>query len=347
MSRRGKKWYHRQKPFVLGAGALLTIVLVIGIAYVAGRQIETAGHRGKTVRGDLNERFAQQSSVFIQGKSYQYKEGLKNFLLMGTADMSTLTEAPGPREQDIVSHQAVFLLLLSVNDLEKTVTALHIDGSTVVESASLDRNHYAPNIGYMPISWVYGLGDSEEQGRELVVEATRKLLQGVPIDAYVALSLNSLPQINDMLGGVAVAASEPELVALLQADPGSGQLITLSGVQAAALMYAGPYTDASQRARGQQMYVNGLLEALASQLSKDPAITRELFDTLAGQVVTNLNRGQLISEFAQMAQYRKVTIEGLEGESYFEPNGVDAFIVDEDALIRRLTGEGGFFLEEP
>lgn len=280
-------------------------------------------------RSSVLETAKAVDTVTYNGNSYVYNEDLEVLLFIGIDDYEVTDYSDTGR-----SHSQADLLLLAIFDNEtKTYTLLQINRDTMTDTMAYDYfGNYKGLINQqIALSHTYrtGLEDSCED----TVFAVSNLLYNVDISNYFCLTMNSIPIINDSVGGITVTIEGD--FSLIDETLVMGETVTLHGVQAEHYVrgrrsVANDPTNINRMVR-QRTYLSELLPALGAKTSGNSNFAIKLFDDLAPYMVTDCTVDELsdyIERFSGYTLDRIVTIEGesVEGEKFME------FYVDEKAL---------------
>lgn len=193
---------HRSRERVRIGVLLAGVAVVLLLLYQVGRWLETNGNQPEA-RGEYVQPQSTAQSIEIDGVSYQPKENLTTILLMGI-DRETDQQSVGNRN----GGQADFLRLIVIDSANKTVSQLQIDRDTMTPITVLGVLGDRSGIRTAQISLSHGFGDGGEQSCELTVEAVSNLLLNTPIDFYVAMNLDGISELNDLVGGVTVTLED-------------------------------------------------------------------------------------------------------------------------------------------
>lgn len=285
-------------------------------------------------RGDLEARFTPVPSIAYEGKHYIKKARCVNILLMGI-DRSQTTEATGVQFRN--GGQADMLLLISLDEKAKTMTAIAIDRDTMTDVTVLGVLGNHAGTKKMQVCLSHGFGDGKAQSCKLACEAVSGLLLGTAIDYYAAMDMDGIPTLNDALGGVAVTLEDD----FTMHDPAmfKGATLTLHGKQAEYFvrgrMEVGDGTNASRMKR-QQVFMDGLSKRWSEKLSgsANADFVGELFDALSPYLVTDMKRGRMINLAWQARDYANQGTRQLDGEHVIGEDGFVEFHAESSALER-------------
>lgn len=136
---------------------------------------------GETVRGDLSERFGDQVSMEVDGVKYRLRNRMTTILLMGVQEDEALG---GPA--------ADFVALVAVDDAQKRVTPIRIDGNTLVSLPELSAQ--------LRLRELYAMDGEGVERCERMVRAVNALLGDELIDSYFAFDVRGAAVIEGYVG---------------------------------------------------------------------------------------------------------------------------------------------------
>jgi len=183
------------------------------------------------------------------------------------------------------------------------------------------------------VSLSHGFGDGKKQSCELTKEAVENLFLNAPIDSYMALNMDGISMLNDMLGGVTVTLEDD--FSMLDPVMTPGTTLTLMGDQAEYYTRyrrnIGEGSNASRMVR-QEAYISKLSEVLEKRVSADKEFVGVLYDALAPYMMTDISRGRLINEVWAAKDYKRNAVFKPEGTHVVGEDGFMQFYADESAL---------------
>lgn len=321
-----KRNYRSMERAKIG-GLLAGVVVALLLLYQGGRWLETNGNQPEA-RGEYVQPQSSAQSIEIDGIAYQPKKNLTTILLMGI-DRPTDQQRVGNRN----GGQADFLRLIVIDSSNKTVSQLQIDRDTMTPITVLGVLGDRSGIRTAQISLSHGFGDGGEQSCELAVEAVSNLLLNTPIDFYLAMNLDGISELNDLVGGVTVTL-EDDFSAL---DPTmtKGKTLTLTGDQAEIFVRGrhsvGVGTNESRMVR-QEQYMAELTTLMDAKQNEDADFVGTLYDALTPYLTTNMSRGRLINEAWAAKDYEREPVIKPEGVHEVGADGFMQFTVDEASL---------------
>ena len=304
-------------------GVLLLLAAVL--LYAGGRRMETSGQSQQ--RGDLTQTEQEQTCV-VDGITYRKKTDIVSILVMGV-DRDSTQQADGPYE----GGQADFQRLIVVDTANKTVQQLKIDRDTITDVVMLGYLGSPIGTQKMQISLAHGFGDGKEESCAYARQAVEALLGEGTVDFYLAMNLDGIPTLNDLVGGVTVtleddfSALDPEMI--------QGATLTLHGKQAEYFvrnrMNIGEGTNEARMLR-QEAYLSQLFTQLRQQFEQEKQRTAEVLDALADYMVTDMPRGRMINEVWAARDYTVEQPLALEGEHKVAEDGFMEFYPEESSV---------------
>ena len=268
-----------------------------------------------------------------QGKKYIYNEDIRNILFLGV-DKKEEMQA---QEYAGRGGQADCIILLSMNTREKTATMINISRDSMTDVDVYDMSGNFVGSDRMQLALQYAYGDGEKRSCWLMKKAVAELLKDIPIHGYLALNIEGISVINDVLGGVEITI--PEDYTSIDEAFVQGTTLTLTGDQAERYVR---YRDIeilgsnNGRMERQNQYLHALVQLLKEKISEDSSTIDILFSAGKPFMTTDLTAEQMekYADYTLNDSYIKVPGETQKGNKH------DEYIVDEkklqDVLIKML-----------
>lgn len=335
-----KNHRHRRRRL---SGAAIAVALVCAALAYAGvlLGIRTVGSRlersdAPEPVGSLDGRFASDElTLRYADRTWTYrKRELTNLLLIGV----DWAEMNSPAASGRYAGQADFLLLLTFDKKNRTISTLQIDRDTMT-----DIRVYGPfgdytGIRETQICLSHAYGATAVENCENTVWAASRLLGNIPVDGYLALDMSAITALNDALGGVTVTLEED--FSALDPQMVRGATITLQGKQAETFVRGrtgvGDGTNAARMKR-QKAFMQKAGDLIAEGLERDSGFAGTLLDALSGHMTMNVTRGWLINKAYESSGYRRTETRTLAGTHALGADGFTEFRADTDALNDLLT----------
>lgn len=306
---------------------VIIVLLVLGGLYAGAQWLEDESANPEP-RGDYQLRY-EDALVTINGGKYRQKKNLTTFLFMGIDRDSDAGQSVGNRS----GGQADFLRLIVIDPAEKTISQLQIDRDTMTPITVLSVLGNRSGTRTLQIALSHAYGDGKEQSCQFTVDAVSNMLFNVPIDGYIAMNLDGINVLNDMLGGITVTLEDD----FSHIDPTmtKGTTLTLMGEQAEIFvrsrMSMEVGTNEARMAR-QQQYLTQMMDMLHEKILTDKEFIGKLFDDLSPYLVTNVSRAQMINDVWASREYQRNPVSIPDGTHVIGSDGYMEFHADEDNL---------------
>ena len=279
----------------------------------------------------------QEGQIRYNGKTYQYKENLTNILCLGIDSRDGIAKEKTPGK----AGQADCVILAVLDDDAKTIQLINIsrDSMVPVHVYATDGSYVEDRTEQLALQYAYGNG--RDWSCQLMEEAVSNLFYGLPIHGYCALSMNSIADLNDMVGGVTVTVPE-DLAAMQPKLFTAGEVLTLKGELAYHFVHDRDFqsTDVAsnnKRIARQKTYAVAFVNQFKQGMKEDMTLPVKLYQTAEKQMVTSISLDQavyLCTEYMNCSfdMDNIYTIDGevTMGEKYAE------FNVDDEALYQLI-----------
>lgn len=292
-----------------------------------------SGEEGQPQDGQL---FAQDV-VTYDGKTWRRSNYIKAILCMGVDRQGSLQEYTLSGD----GGQADGVFLLAQDTARGTLKILMIPRDcmtpiTITDVSRTEKNGTVLGEAVTHLTLAYSYGDGREKSCEYMMDAVSGLLNGLPLDAYLAADTDIIAALNDRVGGVDVVIPT---VGMEKVDPSFvfGQTVHLQGSQAERFVrYRDTTVDNSAlfRMGQQQEYVTGFFRAVQEMSKTDGRVVEDLFDMASDNMVTDMAKDQYMKIALDGLQsgltaddFRMVPGQGVTTETY------DEFYADQEALI--------------
>ncbi len=307
---------------------IIAIILICVILFIAFNIDEWLGRTQQNYE-------KENSFVMIDGQRYTEKK-LHNYLIIGLDTSDPLAQETMGNNNEM----ADFVALLSFDDHAKTYSVLHLNRDSMVDIDELgvtgERTGRTVNA-QLCIS--HGYGNGGEQSCLNVKRAVSRLLFGVSIERYVAMSMDAVGSLNDTIGGVTVTM--PDDYTYLDPAFVKDTDVTLMGDQ--VLSFVRPRMSADDgtniaRMKRQRLYVDGFVKKLSEIENADEDYVKSVYKTVEekGAIVTDCTVYTLETVVDNIKNY---TFKGI-----FTPDGTAAvnegymeFTIDRNSLVGLVT----------
>lgn len=264
-------------------------------------------------------------SISYRGESYPLKRNTSSLLLIGTDNF-----IDDQKQHEGLTYNfnlADFLVVLVFDHSAKTITPFQICRDTMCEVPVTSGGTQRMQI---TLAHTYGSGhaDSCENTRA----AVEGLLFEVPIDSYLAFTMDTVPYVNDLLGGITIVL-EDDIPGLGPAYV-KGAAVTLRGTDALRFVR---YRDTSllddnlRRMAHHRLYLTAFVDAAREATEKDSDLALRIFHAVEKFIDTDLtvdNVSNMINNLNEYTILPAVTADG----AYQPGKDFAEYIVDEASL---------------
>ena len=273
-----------------------------------------------------HEETAWGSKLTYKDEHYIQKDGLTTVLLLGIdygGEEDDRSIGTGGRSDTIV--------VMVLDDKDQSITTLSVNRDTITEVVVYDNKGDYLYSGEMQINMQHVFGDSAKRANYLTKKTVSELLCGRHIDGSISLSLDGIPVIADLIGGLTLTMNED----YSYIDPAytKGTTVTLDGD---ALERFIRYRDTEEtgsnetRMARHQWLIQQLFETLGSKGMTE--LAEQIMDKAADYIETDLDADSIkkIARYEMKEDGLKVPGQTVEGEMH------DEFYVDQEALEQLL-----------
>ena len=260
----------------------------------------------------FSEDNSEEDVILHEGNKYFPKKNIETFLVIGldkTLDASSSDSFNNKKQAD-------FLLLVAVNNEEKTFSAIQINRDTMAEMNLLDIAGKAYGKKVCQIALSHTEGNGKEVSCRNTADAVSSLLCGVKINYYFSTTLESVVKVNDKLGGVEVTVLDD--FSGIDGTLVKGEKITLMGNQALTYVQArGGLEDNTKinRMKRQKQYLNALFEKLKLCAATNTELFLDISIEISDYYVSNCSNSKCETLFNKISEYESLGINTIEGES--------------------------------
>ena len=307
----------------------VAVLAVAGLGYVGIQKKKAAEATSAKATAEAED----SNTVTWQGKTYKYNQNLSNYLLLGVDKRTPAETRVG--KADAGQADALFLLSLNRKTKEMTLITIPRDTMTDVESFDLEGKSLGKSKDHISLS--YGYGDGGAESCKLTQEAVSNLFYGLPIQGYLAMNLDGIPQLAKSVGGLTVTVPNNSLE-YEYPEFAEGAEVTLTEENTEVFLRSRD-VDESQSAIYRMERQKAFLDAFskkAKECSEQNAkFAANLFVAIKPYTVTNISEDRLMKLFQTADEgdgYIEWTVpgEGTQGLSY------DEYHVDDDAMYAKI-----------
>ena len=317
-----------RRDFFKAAGlTVATLAALGGGAYALQRwdDSQNAVSVADTGPGNDHREAAELKELTYKGKNYRQRPELETYLFMG---IDTMGAAVGVNSY-AGGGQADVQIVAVLDNEARTWQALQLNRDSIVRVPVLGVGGDIVAYEDEQLALAHYYGNGREQSCENTVLAVSMLLGDQPIDGYMAVNMDAVGILTDLVGGVTLtvtsdfSAIDPSLV--------QGETITLTGEQALTYVRSRANIDDETnlaRMNRQRQYMTALEEKL---MQKDANFVVEAYDALADYMVTDIASGTAAEIGERMQDYTQLEVLTIDGENVVEGEHW-AYHLDEDSL---------------
>ena len=312
---------------VIIAGAAVLAVAGLGYAGIQKKKAAEAASAKATAEAD------DSNTVTWQGKTYKYNQNLSNYLLLGVDKRTPAETRVG--KADAGQADALFLLSLNRKTKEMTLISIPRDTMTDVESFDLEGKSLGKSKDHISLS--YGYGDGGAESCKLTQEAVSNLFYGLPIQGYLAMNLDGIPELTKSVGGLTVTVPNNSLE-YEYPEFAEGAEVTLTEENTEVFLRSRDVDESQSaiyRMERQKAFLDAFSKKAKECYEQNAKFAADLFVAIKPYTVTNISEDRLMKLFQTADEgdgYTEWTVpgEGTQGLSY------DEYHVDDDALYTKI-----------
>ncbi|MDE6738977.1 MAG: LCP family protein [Lachnospiraceae bacterium] len=324
---------------------IITIILTVigsvaGMRMIGKASLSTAAASAEIIELGEKADELETNGILYKGGNYVLNEDLVTVLVMGI-DKETVVEVGGQSWEEeegseYAGGQADALFLLLINPHDKNVYVISINRNSMAEVDVFDEEGNYQGIFTKQIALQHGYGDGKEESCLRQVKAVSRMFHGIPIHGYAAVSMDAIPELNDMVGGITVEVLDDIIYPEYDMDLHQGETVTLFGEKAywyVRLRNENVFNSNELRLQRQKQYMTTFAAEAKNQSMSDIRVAVNLYQTVRKYMVTDID----LNEFTYMAteyinyDFDRENMHSLQGETV-QGSNFEEFYVDEDSL---------------
>lgn len=287
------------------------IAVILAIIFVA-----SVGFLGLELWDKQQDKFPQSDYIEavteFDGKEYKLKDNIETFMVLG------LDKYEGESSADSYNNdrQADFLMLYVFDKENKSYSAISINRDTMTEVNILGIAGQKIDTVNKQIALAHTYGNGKEVSCRNTADALSLLFMGVKIDHYISVTMDAVPILNDLVGGVKLEILED--FGNIDNSLVKGETVTLNGEQ--ALNYVrgregiGDSTNASRMKR-QKQYLDALTQRFAQKHKDDGEFIATAAAKISDYMISDRSVTQLEEIAKRISSYSHQSVIELEGTS--------------------------------
>lgn len=303
----------------LAVGAILLILSVGGLlAQTADDKLSVTVENAGEQLTSYTTNQTSGAQVFMNGKWHQPRN-VETMLIIGIDDFSGNVQSDSYNNMN----QADFLALFVHDADSKENAVIHLNRDTMTDITVLGVTGQTAGTRYAQLALAYNYGSGGNDSSRNTAQAVSRLLYGAEVDHYLAITMDSMPIINDWAGGVTVEVQDD----FTDVDPAliPGRTVTLRGDQALTYVrtrYQMEDSSNLKRMQRQRQYAREWVKMARERLTDRNAVM-DLVMQMNDYHYSDCTVDDLI-EFGQMLNdnenitIHEMTGEAVQGEQYIE-----------------------------
>lgn len=313
----------KNKYIILSVIAVLLIAAILLTAIIVDRS-----KKGSTDNNDINV-------IEYSGKTYKLKSGVESFLILGIDKSDENIEKDSYRN----NQQADFLMLVVFDHVNKTYSTVHINRDTMAEVDKYGLTGKKTGTEKMQITLSHTYGDGGALSNRYTANSVSRLFMGVRVDNSVSFTLDSVGEMNGLVGGVTIEVLDD----FTHLEGGErlvkGDTVTLTDAE--ALLYVQHRKELDNntnvnRMKRQSQYIEALRIKLEERIENDTdgVFLKDALEKMSDHMeVEDATTLQRVSE--KMSTYEFIEVDAIDGESRLnEKTGRMEFLPDDDSLAK-------------
>ena len=304
---------------------ILIFVIIAGIV-LAAISIWEKHQRGFPVQDfEMSE-----TQIEYEGVSYDLKDGINTVLVMGL-DKYEFSDDDNSYNND---QRADFLMLLVIDKKNSTYSAVHINRDTIVEMNMLGIAGEKVGTVEKQIALAHTYGNGKQMSCRNTVNAASRLLLGSKINHYISVTIDSVPLLNDLVGGVEVTVLDD--FTGIDDTLVKGETVTLLGEHALNYVrtrYGMDDSTNSTRMQRQRQYIEALQEKAKQCAEEDDNFIVDATLQMSDYFMSDCSVTVLQELFDTLSDYEYMEMHSIEGESVVGEEFME-FYPDGDALSK-------------
>lgn len=287
----------------------------------------------------LLELWEKRQSIFPEQKTentvYEYNgveyvknEDVESFLILGLDKFEDAINNDSYNNDQ----RADFLMLLVFDNSEKKFTAVHLNRDTMVNMNVLGVAGQKIGTVNKQLALAHTYGNGRDVSCRNTADAVSELLNGVKVNHYLSITMDAVPILNDLLGGVEVTVLDD--FSGIDDTLIKGETVTIHGDHALTYVrerYGLEDSSNSTRMVRQRQYMTAVYDKAMLKIENDDNFVIEASSKLADYIVSDRSVNQLQEIAKKLSQYKFTEIETLEGESVVK-DGLMEFRPDADSI---------------
>ena len=313
---------------IIALGRILSVALIVAGLFLLVMAIEKArddrspiDNAGQAVELPDEKR----STTEYKGSTYTLKKKLETTLVIGIDTFEENVEEGDPTNV----HQADLLYLIVADKTNNTYKTIHINRDTMTKIKILTTSGKTLREEEKQIALAYSYGATYPIQCRNTVDAVSTLFNGIRIDHYISVTMDSVAVLNDSVGGITLEIMDDidEMKA--------GEYLTLTGDQALRYVRARRSVESNptnlRRMERQTQYIDEFRRQFAQKAAASDSFTLEALTEISEYMHSDCMIEELADIVNTVLTYEYLGDNKLEGEAVSDGTYIE-FRADPDKL---------------
>lgn len=313
MNRYSERMRRRMRKKRIAATAAICL-LAVGFAGFFVYRNQQDQKQYKVTAGNSHNMGSGFRNIEYKGENYQYNNLITTILYAGVDSTGKMEESV--QYGNKARADSIALVVMDKKNEKMSIISINRDTMTDIRRYTMngnDKGLYETHIGY-----AYSYGNGGKVSCENLCEAVSLLMGGIPVNRYVITNQDSMPYINNLVGGVSVTVPNSDLETKYQ-EFVPGEIVTLDDTNIRDfLQYRNIEEDFSNEGRmeRQKAYLTSYIEKVKSMDENQVEDTWEKMDVMKDNLQTNITRNQYLNlaNLLKITDFSEENILQLEGE---------------------------------
>lgn len=276
-------------------------------------------------QGTFKESSNDNSSVAYDDKEYEYKEEIETFLVLGI-DESAAAESENKNRSGVY---ADFLMLFVFDNEAKQCTAIQINRDTMTKVNKLSvggTSVVSSDTMQIALAYNYVNDDNARIRCRNTKDSVEYLLNGVKVDHYMSVTMDSVPLSCDLVGGVEVEVLDD--FTGIDETLIKGEKVILNGEQALKYVrsrYGLEDSSNTTRMKRQQQYIQALYDKINYNIKENEEFLINFVDQMDEYIEYDSSNNKMVKFAEKFEDYEFLGIRELEGEQKIVNNLIEFY----------------------
>lgn len=273
------------------------------------------------------------SVITVDGVDYVPNSDVQGILVMGLDKFEDALDDSGYNN----NQQADFLMLFVVDNKNETYSAIHLNRDTMADINVLGVAGEKIDTTYAQLALAHTYGNGKAVSCRNTADAVSGLLNGVKIDRYVSVTMDAVPVVTDLVGGVKVKVKDD--FTGIDDSLIMGETVTLNSDNALNFVRTRQGLEDSSnstRMTRQQEYLVSLFDTFNEKSHQEDDFVLKASLELSDYIVSNYTVNQLENLVENLSDYKFDKIYTIDGESKVGEKYME-FYADADSITNVIT----------